>query len=237
MNLTSIKEEISTQLSGEEIAYGEILFNNCDCQILSQSAVSIDFLINTADENESVEYSLLIGGEPDGIVRLTPQVNGKPEDWNRYSYACLLQYELELRLLDPKEKNEHKKYTRQGMIKRVMSERRQKADKASYRVKWGNNIYGDHTLTNEQGASYKVFLRDFEAETGYSDSWDSKLNKLGTTKHIMFAFRELKKDSELFDRLDKTFPFIEIYCDPLNEYKITWYYPNKLPVSEQLLIS
>jgi SNF2 family DNA or RNA helicase len=37
--------------------------------------------------------------------------------------------------------------------------------------------------------------------------------------------------------LDKTYPFIEVFCDPLNEYKITWYYPHKLPVGEQLLIS
>jgi SNF2 family DNA or RNA helicase len=118
-----------------------------------------------------------------------------------------------------------------------MNERRQKADKASYRIRWANNIYGDHILTNEQGVHYKVLLRDFEAETGYSDSWDSRLNKLGTTKHIMFAFNELKKNQELFARLDKTYPFIEIYCDPLNEYKITWHYPHKLPVSEQLLIS
>jgi len=41
MNLKSIKDEILSQLSYEEIAYGEILYNNGDCQILSQSAVSI----------------------------------------------------------------------------------------------------------------------------------------------------------------------------------------------------
>jgi len=47
MYIQPIKDEVLSQLPGEEIAYGEILFNNCDCQILSQSAVSIDFLINT----------------------------------------------------------------------------------------------------------------------------------------------------------------------------------------------
>jgi len=237
MNLKSIKEEAVSQMSKEEIAYGEILFNNCDCQILSQSAVSIDFLINTTDENESVEYSLLINSEQDGIFGLTPGVNKKAAKWNRYSYACLLQYEQELRLLDPRKKIEHKKYTRQGMINRVLNERKQKVDKASYSIRWANNIHGDHTLTNEQGVNYKVFLRDFEAETGYSNSWDSKLNKLGTTKHIMFAFNELKKNNKLYNRLDKAYPFIEIFCDPLNEYKITWHYPRKLPVGEQLLIS
>ncbi|MCL1874564.1 MAG: DEAD/DEAH box helicase, partial [Clostridiales bacterium] len=120
---------------------------------------------------------------------------------------------------------------------RVLDERREKADKATYRIRWANNIYGDHILTNEQGARYKVLLRDFTTETGYSDSWDAKLNKLGTTKHIMFAFNELKKNQRLQAQMDKTYPFIEVFCDPLNEYKITWHYPHKLPVNEQLLIS
>ena len=237
MNLKSIKEQVLSQLPNKEIAYGEILFNNCDCQVLSQSAVSIDFLINTVNENDTAEYSLSIDSEEDGTFQLTPKINNKPTEWDRYSYACLLQYEQELSFLDPKEVTEHKKYTRQGMINRVLNERKEKADKASYRIRWANNIYGDHILTNEHGARYKVFLRDFEAETGYSDSWDSKLNKLGTTKHIMYAFSELKKDQKLFNSLDQTYPFIEVFCDPLNEYKITWHYPHKLPVEEQLLIS
>ena len=237
MNIKLIKKEISSHLSPEELAHGEILFNNCDCQILSQSSVSIDFLVNISGENESVEYSLLFDNEGNDEIRLLPESNGKRTGWNRYSYACLLQYEQELSLLDLKEKTEHKQYSRHGMIKRVLDERRQKAAKASYRIKWANNIYGDHILTNEKGQHYKILLRDFEKETGYSNSWDSKLNKLGTTKHIMFAFSELKKNRELFDTLDKTYPFIEIYCDPLNENKITWYYPHPLPVGEQLLIS
>jgi len=245
MDLKSIKEKILSQMQKEEIAYGEIIFNNCDCQILSQSAVSIDFLINTADEIEPVEYSLLINYEQDNISGFTPdyatkfptQVNKKTAKWNRYSYACFLQYEQELSLHDPKEKTEHKKYTRQGMINRVLNERRQKAGKAQYRIRWANNIHGDHTLTNEHGVNYRIFLRDFESETGYSNSWDSKLNKLGTTKHIMFAFNELKKNRKLYNQLAKTYPFIEIFCDPLNEYKISLSYPHKLPVGEQLLIS
>jgi len=53
----------------------------------------------------------------------------------------------------------------------------------------------------------------------------------------MFTFNELKKDGELYNRLDKTYPFIEIYCNPLNDNKITWHYPHPLPVDEQLLIS
>ena len=238
MNLKPIKDRVLPQLSSEEVAYGEILFNNCDCQILSQSAVSIDFLISAANDNESIEYSLIIDGDQNGEFGLIPTVKNKTAKWDRYSYACLLQYEQELSILDPKQQqSEHKKYTRQGMIKRVMAERKLKAEQASYNIRWASNIYGDHILTNEEGVHYKVFLRDFEAETGYSDSWDSKLNKLGTTKHIMFAFNALKNNRQLYKRLDKKYPFIEIFCDPLNEYKITWHYPHKMPVGEQLLIS
>jgi len=237
MNIKPIKEHVAAFLSQEELAHSEILFNNCDCQILSQSAVSIDFLVNISGENESVEYSLLFDNENGNEIRFVPESKGKRTGWDRYSYACLLQFEQELSLLDPKVKIEHKKYSRQGMIKRVLDERRIKASHANYRISWANNIYGDHTLTNEQGHRYKIFLRDFEKEIGYSDSWDSKLNKLGTTKHIMFAFKELKNNKNLYDKLDKTYPFIEIFCDPLNENKITWHYPHKLPVEEHHLIS
>jgi hypothetical protein len=37
--------------------------------------------------------------------------------------------------------------------------------------------------------------------------------------------------------LTKTWPFIEIYCDPLNENKFSWHYPSRMSVDEQLLLS
>ncbi len=237
-NIKTFKEKIKPAILPEEVAYGEILFNNCDCQILSQSAVSVDFLVDSSGLDETLEYCLLMEEEfGNDIINIVPECNGERTGWNRYAYACLLQYEAELELLDAKEQIEHKKYTRQGMIKRVLDERRLKAEKADYRIQWASNIYGDHILFNEQGVRYKILLRDFENETGYSDSPDAKLNKLGTTKHIIFAFNQLKRNSDLFNKLDKTYPFIEIYCDPLNNYKITWYYPHPLPVKEQVLIS
>ena len=219
-------------LDKTERAHGEIIFNNNGCQVLSQSAVRFELIVDIQNGEGQVEYSLHVFD--DDII---PSKNDDRSGWDRFSYACLLQVENELHLLDPKEPLEHKKYSREGMIKRVMLERRQKADKANYRIKWAANIYGDHILTNENGIKYKVFLRDFENETGYSDSMDSRLNKLGTTKHIIFAFNKLKEDKTLYDKLSKTFPFIEIFCDPLNEYKISWHYPLRIPIDEQLLIS
>ena len=234
-----IKTVIKTQIDKlqnipdrKEITLGEIIFNNNGCQVLSQSGVKFELIVDSQNGGGQAEYSLHLVDED-----VFPSQDGTRVGWDRNTYACLLQVENELKFLDPKEPVEHKKYTREGMVKRVMEERMQKAMKAKYRMKWASNIHGDHILMSDTGLKYRVFLRNFENETGYSDSMDSRLNKLGTTKHIMFAFQKLKEDKALYDRLSKTFPFIEVFCDPLNEYKITWHYPHTMPVDEQLLIS
>lgn len=231
--ITHQKEKLKEQLNRQGLALGEIIFNNGQCQILSQSASRYELIISDESRNDVAEINLDI--DEAGVI--IPKTGKDVIGWDMNTYACLLQVESEMNLLNPKERTEHKKYTREGMIKRVLKERRQKAEKAGYRIHWADNIYGDHILTNERGVKYKVFLRDFDNETGYSDSMDLRLNKLGTTKHIMFAFNEIKGNEGLFNKLDKTFPFIELYCDPLNDYKISWYYPDKLPVEEQLLIT
>ncbi|MDZ7743486.1 MAG: hypothetical protein U5Q03_17545 [Bacteroidota bacterium] len=233
----AVKKQINTlkkELDGKCLALGEIYFLNGACQVLSQSQLMYELLVNADDSEETIGYALLIDEETGTI---SPAVKNKVTEWDSYAYACLLQVESELHLLDPGTHVEHKKYTRKGMIERVLKERRQKAQSAEYRIQWADNIYGDHILTNERGVKYIVFLRDFEKETGYSNSMDSRINKLGTTKHIMYAFDQLKQNKALYKRLNKTFPFIEIYCDPLNDYKISWYYPHELTLEEKLLIS
>lgn len=231
--ITLQKEKISKHITPEELAQGEILFYNGECQILSQSSACFELLVYDASLPEPAEFSILF--EEDGHIVLETKSGIK--EWNRYSYACLLEVEKELQQLDPKTHDEHKKYTREGMIKRVLAERMQKALKAEYRIKWADNIYGDHILTNERGINYRIFLRDFENQTGYSDSADAQINKLGTTKHIMYAFAKLNENVRLKASMGKEFPFVEIYCNPLNEYKISWYYPHQLATSEKLLLT
>jgi SNF2 family DNA or RNA helicase len=222
-------DEARRGMSASERALGEALYQDEQCVILSQSRAETEFIIT---KEENIRYGLR---EDEGNI--FPVRDGKSAPWDRYGYACLLQYKDELERLDPKEKNEYKKYSRRGMILRVLEERRVKAEKANYHIKWAPNIYGDHILTNESGTKYRIFLRDFENETGYSDSADAAFNKLGTTKHIMYAFQALKGNKQLYDSLDKAFPFIEIYCDPLNEYRISWAYSGELPPEEKALIS
>ena len=231
MNISHIIEKVKSGLRPDELAKGEEIFHNSACFILSQSAFAIEFRIEMDAENYA-HCKLSIDGEE----HIVPEIDGKRSGWNSHAYACLLEYCRELEVLNPHDLSEHKKYSREGMIERVMEERKIKASHANYRIRWADNIYGNHTLFNEKGIKYKVFLRDFNTQTGYSDSADSKYNKLGTTKHIIFAFNELLNNTKLYKRLLKKFPFIEIYCDPLNDYKISWYYPEKMSDEESLLI-
>jgi SNF2 family DNA or RNA helicase len=234
MELKSVVEkQIESQkktLPAREIQKGVELYEEVGCTVLSQSGNKFEFHIHAESEDGqicSIEYI---------NDQLYFSKEGRSSLWNGEGFACLQVMFDELNTLTPKGHEEHKKYTLEGMKKRVLEERRMRAAKADYRIKWAPNIYGDHILTNEKGVKYRIFLRDFENETGYSDSEDARLNKLGTTKHIMFAFDKLKSDKNLYNRLSKEYPFIEIYCDPLNDYRITWNHPLALVEDEKNLI-
>lgn len=226
------KETLLNTLDKKELTLGEVLFYNGECQLLSQTATQFEFLVTSSSNNEFVECKLEVEGK-----HIIPQLEGSNEGWEKLTYACLLKLEDEIHELDPKIHEEHQKYSREGMVKRVLAERWQKTRTAKYRIKWANNIYGDHILTNEKGIKYKIFLRDFENETGYSNSLDSKYNKLGTSKHIMYAFNEIKTKPSIYRRLRKTSTFLEIFLNPLDNYKISWFFKGELQVEEQLLIS
>ena len=78
--------EIKNLTEEKEIQYGEIIYNNTDCQLLSQSAKQFDFIISSDENIEVIEVSLKIDAE-----NIIPVVNNKANGWDRYSYACLKQ--------------------------------------------------------------------------------------------------------------------------------------------------
>lgn len=205
------------------------IYINGQCQLLTQSPKKYEFTVN--DEFEDYDVEIFYNNNA-----IFSTVNNKDLVWNHLTIAALMQLSDELNRFTDSKKVVGKKYTREGMIKRVMAERLEKSLKADYRIEFADNIYGEHTLVNERGVKYKITLRDFENETGYIDCMDLRTNKLGTTKHIMFAFRALKSRKKLFDSLEKKYPFVEIYLDPLNDYKITWHYPHALDENIKLLI-
>ncbi len=199
---------------------GEALYNEGSCQVLSQSANLFDVLVNDHDEDVEVRIE-----ESSGELKY--YLDGKNNPWDAYGIAALMQVKDALKKIDSTSAQlPGHVYTRKGMVKRVLNERREKAEKESYRIEFAKNIYGEHILSNKKGTKYKVTLRDFKNETGYIDNPDLKTNKLGTTKHIMFAFSKLKSNRRLYNKLSKTYPFVEVYLEPLNEYRITWHYPH-----------
>ncbi len=222
--IKSIKKKLTELRKNTDVntfVKAEVLYQESGCQVLSQSTDAFDVLVTDYDEDIEISIS-----ETNGDVQFSPR--RKEDAWHEYAIAALLQVKEELEKTYTKPSLQGKEYTREGMMKRVLNERLEKAAKANYKIKFANNIYGEHLLTNEKGITYKITLRDFKNEKGYINNPDWKTNKLGTTKHIMYAFRKLKENRKLYSKLNKKYPFVEIYLDPLNEYKITWYYPHTL---------
>ncbi|MCK4796315.1 MAG: DEAD/DEAH box helicase, partial [Spirochaetes bacterium] len=72
---------------------------------------------------------------------------------------------------------------------------------------------------------YEITIRDFEKASGYCSCKDFKYNKLGTCKHLIFAHDKLNiKHQEATKEQKVNYPYIELYCDPLNNYQITYYH-------------
>ncbi|MGB0526111.1 MAG: DEAD/DEAH box helicase, partial [Flammeovirgaceae bacterium] len=233
----------TNEIAAETVKHAQALFISGQCQLLSQSKEQFDFWVS--DEFTDAEISISIKEKTSETDQesskkakydFSASKNGKAIDWDKYAIACLMQLSEELSKFESERLSEGKKYTRDGMIKRVMKERQEKANAADYRIEFADNIYGEHILTNERGVKYRITLRDFENETGYVDNMDLRTNKLGTTKHIMYAFQAIKSDKKRYRKLKKTYPFVEIYLDPLNDYQISWFYPHELDYEIKALI-
>ena len=227
--IQSFLEGIRSQFP-KEYNIASSIFDNDHCTILSQSATLFELLVIVGKEEYVVKLEI-------GDETIIPKRDKEIGVWDKVSIAALLKLRNELQMIDPNQKmGDHKQYTRKGMIHRVLAERKEKALKEEYTIRWADNIYGDHIVYNNKGSKYKVFLRDFDNETGYSDSPDAGKNKLGTTKHIMSVFHQLKSDTNRFARLSHECPFVEIYLDPLNEDQITWFYSGDLHEDVAVLI-
>jgi len=131
---------------------------------------------------------------------------------------------------------EGKIYSRDGMIRRVLSERRDKAAKANYKVVPGKYFYGDHILYNEKNEKFHITLWKPEQYKGYINNIDWKTNKLATTKHIIFLCDYMRKNPEKFINLPLRSPYLEITLDPLNDYSLTWKYIGVLSLDQQKVI-
>lgn len=158
----------------------------------------------------------------------------KSKTWCSHRIASLMQVNEIIDQPTHKHPDEGKSYSREGMIKRVLKERMLKAKKADYILRYSDNKYGEHLLINEKDIKYKITFRDFEKEEGYCSCEDYQNNKLGTCKHLMFAFEDYKKRFK-HKQASQDYPFVEIYADPFHEYRIALFYPDQLPAKVKKL--
>lgn len=115
------------------------------------------------------------------------------------------------------------------MIERVIKERQEKAESEKFRAQFNDNIYGMHTIRTESGQTYSITIRNFDELNGYCSCPDFKTNKLGTCKHLIYAHQQLSKKFPVKKLIaSQQYPFIEIYCDPLDDYHIAHFYKGKL---------
>lgn len=224
-----LQKEISrtlTRLSASEewihlYFSGDKLFKSGQAQILSQGKEFFEIGVSDTFDDFLVSYRR---GEKTAC-------SCKALEWCSHRVAGLLQIEEKLNFLKPHHNEEGKAYTREGMIKRVLAERRERAAKARYKLLPADNRYGEHRLITSEGASYRITFRDFEEKAGYCNCSDFATNKLGTCKHLMYAFDHFKVKNTR-----QPYPFTEIFLDPLNDYQITWHYPHPLTEPVQALI-
>lgn len=230
--LQFVKQTIDSIIENEllsplEIDKAKQHYEKYDHVVLSQGKEKITLLVENENDSHVVQI-ILNDGE-----HLLAKIDNSFSEWNACGLTSLFVIENEFK---EKTLSEGIKYTREGMRKRVLEERLDRAKKADYKVTLANNLYGEHLLTNEKGKTYKITLRDFKNKTGYINNIDWKTNKLGTTKHIMYLFNYVEEHKNTVDKLSKHYPFIEIYTDPLNDYKISWFFPDDLENEEKKLI-
>jgi len=199
---------------------GHSLYLNGQCTRLSASENHFEFSVN----DKYGDYLVKI----DSGDRLTSSCECEAGNLCRHQAAAMMQLHELIKIDQEDIPAAGIKYTRSGMIKRVVEERKNKALHAHYTIQYADNIFGEHLLTNERGIQYKLTFRDIDRRHGYCSCPDYKTNKLGTCKHLIFAFDKFLKNQEMIPDTLPKYPFVEVFLNPFRDYKISWFYPEKI---------
>ena len=213
--------ELSSRPNSGGLAYrqGNNLYLNGQCKKLSESETHFEFSV----DDKHGDFFVTI----DFDEQLRSGCSCKSHQLCRHQIASYLQLHQRLSLNLASIPGEGVKYSREGMIKRVIEERRIKAKKAKYSIEFADNIYGEHLLVNEKGTQYNITFRDLERKHGYCSCPDYRTNKLGTCKHLIFAYEKISADKSLLSENLPDYPFIEVFLNPFRENKISWFHPEK----------
>jgi len=118
----------------------------------------------------------------------------------------------------------------------VMKEREDRAQQERYEIEFGDNMFGEHLLKTKQNKSYHLSFYDFDKKLGYCSCPDYQTNKLETCKHLIYAFQEFSNHHDLNKLPNQTYPFLEIFRHPLNDYQIAWFYPHQPDEKLQMIL-
>lgn len=218
--LSAIKAEGA--VCGLTMRQAHALYVNGQCKLLTSARESFHLSI----DDEFKDFDLQIDFDQERIeIRCSCK---SAEMVCHHALAGLLELSDYLQREETPSIDSGKTYTREGMIRRVLDERREKAAKAEYRIEFADNLYGEHELINERGLRYKLTFRDIEKEQGYCSCPDYRTNKLGTCKHLIYAFSRFKTVPRAESVPQQDYPFVEIYLDPLNEDQVSWFCPRQL---------
>ncbi len=227
-----IKETIhqlnqNNNISAKILRKANLLYLNGQTMLLSKSKYVFEFDVD--DDFADFHTQITI------VEDVKYKCSCKSPEICEHAIATILHLYDNFQREDKPVRVEGKAYSKKGMIKRVINERKQKADKAEYKIKFASNPFGPHVLLNEKLQEYEITIRDFISMKGYCSCPDYKNNKLSTCKHLIFAFNKFENNKKP-NVVGVHYPFIDIYLDPLNDYRVSWYYPHKFNGAAQNLI-
>ena len=205
------------------------LYQNGQCQMLTHGQYQFRFSID--DEYKDFNLSITLS---DNDISTKCNCNARSHNCQHAIVGLLELKDFFKRNTSPVSQ-QGKQYTREGMIQRVLSERKEKALREKFKIQFADNIYGEHEIVNEKGFRYYVTFRDLKNQQGYCCCPDYQTNKLGICKHLMAAFMATRNSPD-FNSRSNDYPFVEIYLDPLKDYQISWFYPDPLPSDVKSLI-
>jgi len=215
----------------DEMVYldAEMLLETGSFELLWQGLGLACFLVHIDGEDEEI---MLYFDKREGQEWMDILINRPHAD---YIVACYMKYVADYS--DEKLSDiTGKIYERQGMIRRVLHERRKKARKLEYRVKLNKNLYDPHLLIAKDGRQYAITIWDLHAQLGYVDNIDWKTNKLATTKHIMYLCNYIFEVPSRYQRMRKRKSLVELSLDPLQDYQLTWKYNVEIPSKKKAIL-
>ena len=102
-------EKLNHFLNQSERVFGENIFNTNGCQVLSQSAVRFELMVDTQSEEGQVEYMLQLFEED-----IIPSGNGDRSGWNRFRMPVYSRLKMSCISLIPKNRSNTKNTREKG---------------------------------------------------------------------------------------------------------------------------